>query len=766
MKKYIIIVPIFLILLGVIIFYLVRWNEIKATTDKSATIKELSYELEIQNQKHKLLLSRVTLEVNYDAIIASGRSFRSALEKYTTILSRSNDEVLKKLAAKIVTKSKRLEYVYEDIKSDTALIKNSKMWLSKSYKKYLKDIKTSKEITPELMRYIFNIVNANNIYQLEELEPLDIDSKIFNQDKLRVHLNLLYAKRKSLIELNTELIENDIYIDLDEVTSYVNDVIEELKKETSSIVKALLMSTLFLIIFGLIVYVKEVLTRQEADNLKKELQQFVDALNESAVVSKSDTQGLITFVNDKFCEISGYSREELIGQGHNIIRHPDMPAELFKELWKTIRNKKIFKATIKNCKKSGEAYYVDSVIVPMLDVNNEIVEYLAVRYEVTELINSRDEALMAEKAKDEFLSNMSHELRTPLNAINGFSSLLKRQIKDEKQSKYIEHILESSSQLIGLINDILDLSKLQSGKFILDYHRFEPYSNIYSLVERFSPNIETASLNLVLDLDDSLKIVANGDWLRISQIITNLLSNAIKFTPAGGEVRLSANHNDDNLRIIVSDNGLGISKEVQEKIFMPFEQADSSTTRKFGGTGLGLSIVSNLLKQMDAQIKLESEDGNGSTFELNIPIKEYENKGESKSEKVASIQESKSILNGHILVAEDNITNQLLIGVLLDELGLTYKMANDGVEAVEMFGKEEYDLVLMDENMPKLSGVLAMNKIRSLYKTDVPIVSLTANVMSGDKEKFLRAGMDGYLAKPIDNNELYEVLQSFLSHKE
>ncbi|PHQ65800.1 MAG: hybrid sensor histidine kinase/response regulator [Sulfurimonas sp.] len=762
MRKYIVIVPIFFILLSIIIYYLIRWNEIKATTDKSATIKQLSYELEIQNQKQKLLLNRVSLEVNYDAIVESGRFFRNSLEIYRQILKRSNDDVLKELSSKIEVKSKRLEYIYEDIKSDTALIKNSKMWLSKSYKQYLKDIKKSKEITPELMKYIFSVITANNIYQLSEIEPVEIDNKIFNKDKLSVHLNLLYAKRKSLIELNKELIEYDIYVDLNRATAHVNSVMEHLKKETSFIVRTLFLSTLFLIIFGLIVYVKEVLTRQEADRLKKELQQFVDALNESAIVSKSDPQGLITFVNDKFCEMSGYSKEELIGKEHNIIRHPDMPASVFTDLWKTIRNKEVFKATIKNRTKSGEAYYVDSVIVPMLGVNNEIVEYLAVRYDVTELVKSRDAALMAEKAKDEFLSNMSHELRTPLNAISGFSSILQRQIKDEKHSRYLQNILDSSSQLIGLINDILDLSKLQSGKFSLDYHAFEIYSNLYSLADRFSADIESSKLKMNLDLDASLKVVANGDWLRISQVLTNLLSNAIKFTPPDGEIGLIASYGDNSLKIVVSDTGLGMSQEVQDKIFKPFEQADSSTTRKFGGTGLGLSIVSNLVKQMKADIKLVSQEGKGSSFELRIPLEKYG----KESTKVVDIKESKTVLKGHILVAEDNRTNQLLIGVLLDELGLTYNIARDGVAAVKMFGEDKYDLILMDENMPKLSGVLAMQNIRNHYKTEVPIISLTANVMSGDKERFLEAGMDAYLSKPIDNNKLYKVLKSFLSPKE
>jgi len=267
---------------------------------------------------------------------------------------------------------------------------------------------------------------------------------------------------------------------------------------------------------------------------------------------------------------------------------------------------------------------------------------------------------------------------------------------------------------------------------------------------------------MILDIDDNLKREFSGDWLRISQIITNLLSNAIKFTPKGGEIKFNSSYIDNNLKIIVSDNGIGMNEEAQSKIFKPFEQADNSTTRKFGGTGLGLSIVLSLIKQMKGDIKLSSKEGEGSTFEVNIPIKADELKCIEISKKEDEI---KTQLSGHVLVAEDNKTNQLLISVLLDELGLTSKIVSDGVEAVKMFGEEEFSLVLMDENMPKLNGVLAMKKIRSQYDTKTPIVSITANVMHGDKEKFLKAGMDGYISKPIDSEELYKVLKSFLSSK-
>jgi len=367
---------------------------------------------------------------------------------------------------------------------------------------------------------------------------------------------------------------------------------------------------------------------------------------------------------------------------------------------------------------------------------------------------------MAEKSKDEFLSNMSHELRTPLNAIKGFSNILNREIVDEKHSIYLHNIIDSSEHLIGLIGDILDLSKLESGKFSLDYHDFNMEKKLGELLTRFDAQLEILNLEMNIELDSSLNTTLNGDWLRISQIINNLISNAMKFTPNGGKIDFIASYKNDNFSLIVRDSGIGMSKKVQEKIFSPFEQADTSTTREFGGTGLGLSIVLSLVEQMHGDVKLLSKENEGSEFKITIALRNVN---------ISNLDTSKEInngerepLSGHILIAEDNKTNQMLICILIQEMGLTYKIANDGIEAVNMFSKDSFDLVLMDENMPNLNGIGAMHRIQELYGKEVPIIALTANVMSGDKERFLSEGMDGYIAKPIDDDELYNELKYFL----
>ena len=498
--------------------------------------------------------------------------------------------------------------------------------------------------------------------------------------------------------------------------------------------------------------------------LVKEHEQFAHALDESSIVSKTDVKGRITYVNEKFCEVSGYSRGELLGKSHNIVRHPDMPSAVFEELWKTIASKEIFKALILNKKKNGESYYVDTTIIPILDINDEIAEYIAIRYEVTELVNARDEARLAEMAKDNFLANMSHELRTPLNSIIGFTKMSRRRSKDMQIQKYMDVSLDSSYTLLNLINNILDVSKIQSGKFDIAVHPFELDENLEKLLRTFDPQCSKKSIYYENRIDSIKEVSVIGDWQRISQVITNLISNAVKFTPDNGHIQVEGRYENGVFTCRVSDSGIGLSEEDKKYIFEPFEQADVSTTREYGGTGLGLSISLELAEMMGGDISVESAEGKGSCFTLILPLKESTKEDSDKSNRdtydIESIEEKR--LSGRVLVAEDNKTNQMLIKLLLKDLGLTSDIANNGLEAIEMYREGRYDIILMDQNMPKMNGTEAMKKLRHEFADIVPIIALTSNVMIGDKEKFLEAGMDDYLAKPVDETILYAVLKKYL----
>ena len=756
MKKYFLIAPVFLVSLLIILFYIVRNIEISKSIDEFTDIKQLSYELELISQKQTIILNKLDTLKNYDEMVAINQNFQNRFTYYFQRIEKIEDKKLARLFKKIQEKNTYLQLLHEDLKTDTAVMKNSLAWLEKEYKSYL--FKEGEEsIDKEFLLYMFGVLNSKN----ESIKPQEIPSQMAQKELLQKHLHLLYEVKKSIQNIHKEIQKNNTTVVLDAVVLHTHRQLNHLHKEIESIIQILSLSAIFLLVFCFIVYIREVVVSLEAQKLRNELQQFFDALNESAIVSKTDPKGVITYVNQKFCDVSGYSKEELIGQSHNIIRHPDMPREVFKELWKTLQNKKVFKATIKNRTKDNGFYFVDTSIMPILDLDGTIEEYLGVRYDVTELIKARDMAISGEKAKSEFLSNMSHELRTPLNAIVGFSSILSRTIKEAKHLKYLSNIQESSANLIGLINDILDLSKLQSGNFSLSFHAFNLKESIQILLERFTTLIENSALDFQVSIEENANVSLSGDWLRISQIISNLVSNAIKFTPQGKKIEFKVAYKDSKLLVNVIDEGIGLSQEAQEKIFKPFEQADNSTTRTYGGTGLGLSIVLNLVKQMQGEISLTSVEGKGSNFGVSLPLQELQ-KPDVLEALVDETQEREA-LYGHVLIAEDNKTNQMLIKVFMEEFGLSYKIANDGVEAVDMFGCEKFDLVLMDENMPNLGGCEAMKRIHSLYGYEVPIIALTANAMTGDRERFIKEGMTDYISKPIDDDVLYSVIKKCLS---
>ncbi len=487
-------------------------------------------------------------------------------------------------------------------------------------------------------------------------------------------------------------------------------------------------------------------TRKSENILNKTLKVFGD----NVIASDTDKKGIITYVSVAFCKISGYSQDELIGKSHNIVRHPDIPKEIYKEMWSNLKKEKGWDGEIKNLKKSGGFYWVRTTIYPKYDENNQLIGYSAIRHDIT-----------PEKVKEEFLANMSHELRTPLNSIIGFSGILQKKLKVGANKELIEYVEASSKHLLTLINDILDLSKMNSSEFKIEPYEFNAYNEINDFSKRFD-GLSKKKLVCTTNISENLKAIFEGDWLRISQIILNLMSNSIKFTDAGGTINFDAEYIDSCIILSISDNGIGMNQEAQDKIFKPFAQADGSTTRKYGGTGLGLSITQKLVEAMDGKIELESQENVGTTFKITIPLKKVSD-DIAVDEEVEIIDNEVATLSGHILVVEDNKTNQMLIGMLLEDMGVTCDVANDGLEAVDNYDPQIHKIILMDENMPNMNGLEAMKAIREKHKESCgAIIALTANSMVGDRERFLAEGMDGYLSKPIDEAELYKVLKEFL----
>ena len=381
-----------------------------------------------------------------------------------------------------------------------------------------------------------------------------------------------------------------------------------------------------------------------------------------------------------------------------------------------------------------------------------------------ELIYEKERALGATKAKSQFLANMSHEIRTPLNGILGFVDILKEDITDTQNKEYLNIIDNSSHHLLGIIEDILDFSKIESGKLEIENIDFNTTNELQSTIDLFKAKASEKNISLEISIDKDIPKYLNSDPLRIKQVISNLLSNAIKFTPNGKKIFIDINYKDENLNISVKDQGIGVNKDNLSHIFDSFTQENSSTTREFGGTGLGLSISNELVKLLGGEIKVTSEIGIGSEFYFSIPIK----LGLAKiDEKVKNEIEDKDIkLNGKILVVEDNKANQVFMKVILQKIGLQFDIASDGIEAIEQFKNNKYDAILMDENMPNMNGIEATRQILNIEKENnlnhTPIIALTANALKGDRERFLSAGMDEYLTKPLNKIILNKVLNKFI----
>ncbi|MBI3903858.1 MAG: PAS domain S-box protein [Nitrosomonadales bacterium] len=504
------------------------------------------------------------------------------------------------------------------------------------------------------------------------------------------------------------------------------------------------------------------------------------AIEQSPVVNIiTDVQGVIQYVNPKFEEMTGYTLEEVQGKNPRILNAGIQPEEVYAKLWAMITSGREWHGELCNRKKSGELYWEHTSISPVRDEAGKITQFIAIKEDITEkkaaaemLHRAKEESDAASRAKSDFLANMSHEIRTPLNAIIGMAYLAMRTEAGVKVRDYLGKIHFSGNHLLGVVNDILDLSKIEAGKLEIEKTVFRTDRLLENIATLIGDGAAAKNLELDFELDPVVPGQLYGDFLRIGQVLINYANNAIKFTERGRIVvrmkKLDETETDIRLRFEVEDTGIGLTPEQKGKLFQSFQQADSSTSRKFGGTGLGLAISKQLAHMMGGEVGVESEFGKGSTFWFTAHMgKVKDSDAESgRSSAPSAVTRSTSleaIRGAAILLAEDNVFNQEVAGEMLEQAGAKVTIANNGKEALEWLRKARFDCVLMDMQMPEMDGLEATRLIRAdPALAGVRILALTANIMQSDRERCAAAGMDDFITKPFLPGQFYMTLAKWL----
>ncbi len=522
---------------------------------------------------------------------------------------------------------------------------------------------------------------------------------------------------------------------------------------------------------------------REAEMKLRQMSLAVEQSSNSIVIT--DTSGRIVYVNPAFCNITGYCFNEVIGKSPAILQSGRTPLSNYTEMWNAINNGREWSGLFINKKKNNEIYEEYVTVAPLRDDKGKITHFIASKENITELKQAKEKAEKMNTVKGDFLAYMSHEIRTPLNVIMGMSDLVLESSLDNKQRKFLTRIKNSAANLLSIVNDLLDHSKIEAGKLIIEKQPFlltELFDNLENTLAFLA---EKKGIALLVQQKATLNTPFLGDRLRLHQILYNLINNAIKFTEKG-QVELSVDSKEQTegqylFTFQVKDSGIGIQPEQIKIIFDSFVQAEAAITRNFGGTGLGLFISNELVKLMGGTLTVRSVPGLGSTFSFSILLQQAPAESLSPPEETEKRQRPCKKLN--VLLVEDDKGNQELASAILESMGHDVTVAEHGMIALNLLSEcRTFDAILMDVQMPILDGLKTTMSIRKvekgeatglqectsieeklakcLYGKHLYIIAMTANARLSDKEQCQEAGVDNFLAKPYTKTNLLSVLQN------
>jgi|GEM_PF-3131048 len=565
---------------------------------------------------------------------------------------------------------------------------------------------------------------------------------------------------------------------------------------------------------GVVVTSRNISERRKSEEQIRLLATAIETAGEAVLITDTGdktSDPRVVFVNDAFTKMTGYSPGEVIAKPPSFLHGVKTDVDIIDKIKTEALQGITFSAETVNYKKSGEEYIVEWTISPVRDKIGNITQVVSIQSDITErkkgerelkksaiklsqqnkqlelarreaekareaveraagelrlayedAAGARKAAESASEAKSEFLANMSHEIRTPMTAVLGFAKLFKETTADQESTEFVEQIVSSGEHLLDLINDVLDLSKVEAGQLQIEPEPFNLRKLVGEIVDLYTPLAVSKGLRVICKFRD-LPQYEVLDQNRIRQILSNLLSNAIKYTE-DGYVSLVVKKSDDGkgVKIDIQDTGVGINESHQAQVFEPFFQVKETGLSPQAGSGLGLAISARLVKAMGGSLEMNSELGKGTTFEISIPCEFVEEKAvKEKIEKISAIKKREEVRGLKILAADDHAANRKLIEHVLVGKGHEVRLAENGEVAVDLFRKEAFDVVILDVQMPVMNGYEAIRKIRALPGGNrIPVLTLTAYAMRGDRERAISAGADEYLSKPFDPQELASVVHS------